>query len=76
MRKLGIAEGKNRFSEIVEQAEHGQTIVITRKGKPVAELRPVRPSADIDDVVARILKLDWTLGRPVVDLIREGREGR
>ncbi|MGH7707388.1 MAG: type II toxin-antitoxin system Phd/YefM family antitoxin [Vulcanimicrobiaceae bacterium] len=74
MRTLGIAEGKDRFSEIVDQAESGQTIIITRKGKPVAELRPISARADAADVVARILARKWTLGCSIRDLIREGRK--
>lgn len=35
---VGVLEGKNRFSEIVEAAEHGQEVTITRRGEPVAKL--------------------------------------
>ena len=40
---IGLAEAKAKLSEIVDRVETGQTIVISRKGKPVAELRPVAP---------------------------------
>jgi prevent-host-death family protein len=72
MKQLGVAEAKNRLSELIDQAEAGHTIVITRKGKPVAELRPVPKPADAD-VAREILSLRWTLGCSVSDLIREGR---
>jgi prevent-host-death family protein len=72
MRELGIAQGKNRFSELVDQAEQGHTIVITRKGKAVAELRP-HAAAPSSDVVERILGRNWMLGCSPSDLIREGR---
>jgi len=75
MKRLGIAEGKDRFSEIVEQASQGQTILITRNGKAMAELRPVA-AGRAAEVVAQIIALDWTLGTPLVDLIGEGREER
>jgi prevent-host-death family protein len=33
-------EAKSRLSELVAAAEAGETIVLTRNGRPVAELRP------------------------------------
>jgi len=41
VRSVGIFEAKNRLSELVSAAESGETIVLTRNGRPVAELRPV-----------------------------------
>lgn len=38
---IGLAEAKAKLSEIVDKVETGQTIVISRKGKPVAEIRPI-----------------------------------
>ena len=61
MKQLGLAEAKNRLSELVDQAEAGYTTLITRKGKPVAELRPVAKPADAN-VAQEILSFHWTLG--------------
>jgi prevent-host-death family protein len=41
MRSVGIFEAKNRLSELVSAAESGEVIVLTRNGRPVAELRPI-----------------------------------
>ena len=38
MKHVGIFEAKTNLSSLVEQAEKGQEIVITRHGKPVAKL--------------------------------------
>jgi prevent-host-death family protein len=38
--EVSIKTAKNRFSELVRDAELGQTAVITRNGKPVADLVP------------------------------------
>jgi prevent-host-death family protein len=35
-------EAKTRLSQLVEQAEHGEDIVITRNGIPVVRLAPIR----------------------------------
>ncbi|HEY5427423.1 MAG TPA: type II toxin-antitoxin system prevent-host-death family antitoxin [Candidatus Tumulicola sp.] len=76
MRKLGVFEAKNKLSELIEQAEQGQTIVLTRNGKPVAELGPIGARSRAKVAAERILSLDWTLGESVVELVRKGRAGR
>ncbi|HEY1638817.1 MAG TPA: type II toxin-antitoxin system prevent-host-death family antitoxin [Rhizomicrobium sp.] len=40
MEDVSIAEAKAHFSELVERAEAGETVRITRRGKPVARLVP------------------------------------
>ncbi len=40
MREVGIRELKRDASAIVDAVEAGETIVITRRGKPVARLAP------------------------------------
>ena len=41
--KVGTFEAKNKLSALLERAEKGEVIQITRRGKTVAELRPVSP---------------------------------
>ena len=43
-RVIGAFEAKTRLSELLEHVSRGQVYRITRRGKPVAELRPVTPS--------------------------------
>ncbi len=38
--KVGTFEAKNKLSALIERAEKGDVIQITRHGKTVAELRP------------------------------------
>lgn len=40
MTEVSIAEAKAHLSELVERAEAGETVRITRRGKPVARLIP------------------------------------
>ena len=35
---ISIKDAKNRFSELIRRAEAGETVVITRDGKPVADV--------------------------------------
>ena len=37
---ISIAEAKNRLSQLVRAAEGGESVVITRHGRPVAQLLP------------------------------------
>jgi prevent-host-death family protein len=40
---VGIADAKNRPTQLVRAVEEGESIVITRNGKPVAQLVPPPP---------------------------------
>jgi prevent-host-death family protein len=39
-----VAEAKNQLSKLIDRALEGEGIVITRRGEPVVELKPVRPA--------------------------------
>lgn len=41
MATVGSFEAKTNFSALLERAERGEQIVITRRGKPVARLVPI-----------------------------------
>ncbi|MCW2753937.1 MAG: prevent-host-death protein [Marmoricola sp.] len=43
---VNIHAAKTHLSKLLERVEKGETIVIARAGKPVAELTPLRPRAD------------------------------
>ena len=40
MREIGAFEAKNRLSALLDEAEAGETVVITKRGRPVAKLVP------------------------------------
>ncbi len=40
---IGAFEAKTHLSSLLRQARAGKRFVITQRGKPVAELRPVEP---------------------------------
>lgn len=49
MRTVSVAEAKARFSELLNEAEAGQPVEITRRGKVVARLvSPVTAKKPID----------------------------
>jgi len=43
MANHSIAQAKNRFSELIDRAMAGESVVITRHGQPVVEFNPVKP---------------------------------
>jgi prevent-host-death family protein len=59
MRRVAIAELKDRASEFVSAAEHGEEIVITRHGKEVARLMPLTGDgqAELDEMFERAARL-------------------
>ena len=40
MREIQSSDAKARFSQILDEVERGESLVITRHGKPVARLQP------------------------------------
>jgi prevent-host-death family protein len=54
MATVGSYEAKTHLPQLLERVEHGETITITRHGKPVARLVPAAPTAprpEIADVI-------------------------
>ncbi len=39
MASYGVAEAKNNFTHLLDRVEAGESITITRHGKPVAEMK-------------------------------------
>ena len=56
MREVGTYEAKTHLPELLKAVETGETIVITRRGTPIAKLVPVAGSrsADVSAVIARM----------------------
>jgi prevent-host-death family protein len=79
MDEVGAFEAKNRLSALLERAEGGEEILITRRGKPVAKLGPVAPGTDrtrAREAANRILERSRSVslgGLKIKDLITEGR---
>jgi prevent-host-death family protein len=50
MATITLADAKARLSELVELAAAGETVCITRRGKPIAQITSVRPAWQPVDV--------------------------
>ena len=56
MATVNLADAKARLSELVERAAAGETVRITRRGKPVAQITSVKsPRKPIDFAALRAL---------------------
>ncbi|WP_375393268.1 type II toxin-antitoxin system Phd/YefM family antitoxin [uncultured Sphingomonas sp.] len=71
-----IAEAKAQFSELIGRAEAGETVEITRRGRPVARLMPaIAPRPPIDLAQLRALTDSLPPQRQTAqELIRELRD--
>ncbi|MEZ5863195.1 MAG: type II toxin-antitoxin system prevent-host-death family antitoxin [Geminicoccaceae bacterium] len=55
---MSIREANQNFSRLIKEVERGETVVITRQGKPVAQLGP-RPANRLDDPEVRAAVERW-----------------
>lgn len=69
MDTVTIRELRNRGGEVVDRVAGGAHVTITRDGRPVAELRPLRPRG----LAAAVLLERWR-HVPLVDARRLRRE--
>ncbi len=84
MQSVGIYEAKTRFSALIELVEQGEEVRITRHGKEVVRMLPVRRRPVIsDEQIARelgqIASLQATIKQPVsaeVDTVGLRKKGR
>jgi prevent-host-death family protein len=72
MTTTGLRELRQQASELVCQAEAGETITVTVSGREVAELGPVhrnrwRRGVDIAEVFRGAADPDWAVDREAVD---------
>jgi len=79
MKEIGAFEAKNKLAELLDLAENGEEIIITRHGKQVARLGPIQKPFDreaahraVEDIkkMSKGMKLD---GITIRELINEGR---
>jgi prevent-host-death family protein len=76
MKTVGIVEAKSKLSELVAQAEAGETIILTKNGRPVAEIVGCSPRL-AHEAAERILNRrpkGALRGTSLRELIDEGRK--
>ena len=75
MNAIPLADAKAHLSELVDRVESGDTIEITRRGKPVARLTTASaPKKPVDIVSLRSLTERLPRSEDAVALIRSMRD--
>lgn len=76
MRSISLAEAKAHLSELIDRVEAGDTIEITRRGKPVARLTAVTAKRKPIDVAELRTLTDSLPPSPqsAADLVRTMRD--
>jgi prevent-host-death family protein len=77
MYAISLAEARQRFDELIDRVEAGETVEITRDGHPVARIEPIEvaseaPRKPIDVEAPRALTSRMTLQKS--DFVREMRD--
>jgi prevent-host-death family protein len=57
MREIGAFEAKNKLSQLLDLVEQGEEVTITRHGKAVARLAPIRPTHSREQARAAIRRI-------------------
>ncbi len=77
MKQVGVYEAKTHLPQLLDEVERGETITITRHGRPIARVVPVHgPRRTVQETIEAIRefrkgnRLD---GITVRELIDEGR---
>jgi prevent-host-death family protein len=79
MREVGAFEAKNKFGQLLDWVEAGESVAITRRGKIVAHLAPPSGAFNTEAAEAAVARIrarrrGVTLGgAKIADLIAEGR---
>jgi prevent-host-death family protein len=65
MDQIPASDAKARFSELLDKVEKGETVVITRHGRPVARLVPDedKRQQEVDEAIASIKARQKRAGR-------------
>jgi len=77
MDTINLADAKAHLSELVDRVEAGDSIDITRRGKPVARLTAVAPPRQrVDEILLRALTATMPpQAESAADLVRSMRDG-
>jgi prevent-host-death family protein len=79
MRQIQASEAKSHFLQLLDDVERGETLIITRHGRPIARIAPEADARqqEIDQAIESIKELRKHTGRITVEeLISARDEGR
>ena len=76
MRHIGIKQARQELPDLVDRAEAGEEIVITRLGIPVAKIMAISRTPKALPSLSQFRQALGNSGTPAADLLRAERDGR
>lgn len=77
MKQIGVYEAKTHFPRLLDEVARGESITITRHGRPVARLVPIggrrRSVREAIDAIEAFREAHTLGGLTIRELIEEGR---
>lgn len=77
MKQIGVYDAKTQLPRLLDEVERGESVTITRHGRPVARLVPVggrrRSAGEAIDALREFRKNNRLDGLTIRELIEEGR---
>ena len=77
MKQVGVYDAKTQLPRLLDEVERGETVTITRHGRPIAKLVPVRGQRSVREAIEALREFGdkHTLGGiSIRELIEEGRK--
>ena len=76
MREIQASEAKAHLPQLLDDVERGETLIISRRGRPIARIVPEvdRRQEEIDKAIAGIKDLRMRTGGITVEELRSARE--
>lgn len=76
MREIQASEAKTHLPRLLDEVERGETLIITRHGRPIARIVPEADSrrVEIDQAIENLTALRKRTGRITIEELRSARE--
>jgi prevent-host-death family protein len=74
MKHIGIKQARQELPDLIDRAEAGEEVIITRQGKPVAKLVAAPKTRKPLPSLADFRKDIGVTGTPAAKLVREERD--
>lgn len=56
LRRASISQAKNSLSAVLAEVRRGETVLVTLRGKPVAQISPIDLASLTDEAAARLIE--------------------
>jgi prevent-host-death family protein len=76
MKHVGIKQARQELPGLIDRAEAGEEVIITRQGKPVAKLVAAPKTSKPLPSLSEFRKRKGSGGTPVAQLLRDERNAR